>query len=117
MLFFFIYCSFASSYFTKTDVLLQISSEEINQNLLKWQIYQTLKKVKLLVLVWQATKPAELFGVAKSIVSIVMTAFEKEGKKPPHGSKTLEQSESCRTRTQIVMNVSQEYSTENYSRT
>ena len=28
--------------------------EEINQNLLKWQIYQTLKEVKLLVLVWQA---------------------------------------------------------------
>ena len=41
------------SYFTKI-VFLQISFEEIHQNSLKWRIYQTLKKVKLLVLIWQA---------------------------------------------------------------
>ena len=29
------------------------------------------------------TKPTELFGVARSTVSKVMTALEKEGKKPP----------------------------------
>ena len=37
---------------------------------------------------------AELFGVARSTVSKVMIAFEKEGKNP-HWSKTLEESESC----------------------
>ena len=43
---------------------------------------------------WIKTKiNAELFGVA-STVSEVMTAFEKEGK-PPHWSKTLEESEIC----------------------
>ena len=40
------------------------------------------------------TKTAELFGVVKSTVSKVMIAFDKEGK-PPHWSKTLEESESC----------------------
>ena len=61
-----------SSNFTKI-VFLQISSEEINQNSLKWQIYQTLKEVKLLVFFWagtSVTKAAQLFGVARSNDSI-----------------------------------------------
>ena len=40
--------------FSKTAVFLLIPSEEINKNSLKPQIYQTLKGVKLLVLVWLA---------------------------------------------------------------
>ena len=31
-----------------------MSSKEINENSLKWQLYQTFKEVKLLVPVWQA---------------------------------------------------------------
>ena len=42
------------------------------------------------------TKPAELFGVARSSVLKVTIAFEKKGKKQtPHWSKNLEESESC----------------------
>ena len=33
--------------------MILVSSEEINQNSLKSQIFQTFKEVKLLVLVWQ----------------------------------------------------------------
>ena len=39
---------------TKIIVFKQISSEEINQNSLRLQLFQTLKEVKLLVLIWQA---------------------------------------------------------------
>ena len=56
---------------------LQISSEEINQNSLKWQIYQTPKEIKMLAGA-SVTKTVELFGVARSTVSKVITAFEKE---------------------------------------
>ena len=42
------------SYQNSCFFFLQISSEEINQNSLKWQIYQTVKEIKLLVLLWQA---------------------------------------------------------------
>ena len=30
------------------------------------------------------TETTELFGVTRSTISEIMTAFEKEGKKPPH---------------------------------
>ena len=48
---------------------LQISSEEINQNSLKCQIYQTLKKGQIIgarMAGASVTKSAELFGVARS---------------------------------------------------
>ena len=38
--------------FNLNSCFLQISSEEIYKNSLKWQIYQTLKEVKLLLLLW-----------------------------------------------------------------
>ena len=58
-----------------------MSSEEINQNSLKLQIYQTLKEVKLAGA--SVAKTTELFGASRSTVSKVMPAFEKEGKTFP----------------------------------
>ena len=58
------------------------------------------------------TKTAELFGVTRSTVSKVLTAFEKEGK-PLHWSKTLKESESWQIGT---VGFFRRFSFENYSR-
>ena len=55
---------------------LQISPEEINQISLKWQMCQNLK-VSARMAGTSITKTAVLFGVARSTISKVMTAFEK----------------------------------------
>ena len=81
---FLIYYYYFPFNFTKiVFFFLHISSEEINKKSLKWQIYQTLKRgqtVGTCMAGVSVTKAAELFGVARSIVLKVMTAFEKEGK-------------------------------------
>ena len=68
----------------------------------------TLKEVKLSVVVWQVLEKqaAELFGVARSTVSEVKTAFEKEGKtsslKQNSGKKRKLSIRDRRTLTRIV---------------
>ena len=62
---------------------LQISLEEIHQNSLKWQIYQTLKRGQIVgarMAGASVTKTAELFGFTRSTISKVIKIFEKEGK-------------------------------------
>ena len=69
---------------------------------------QTLKEIKLLVLVWQALmkqKTLNFFCIAKNTVSKVMTAFEKEGKtsqKQNSGRKRKLSDKGRRTLTRIV---------------
>ena len=74
------------TYFTKVVVFLLISVEEIIQSSLKWQIYKTVKEVGARMAGVSVTKTAELFRIARSTVSKVMTAFEKKKKKEksPH---------------------------------
>ena len=54
------------------------------------------------------TKTAEIFGIKRSSVSEVMTAFEKEGKTFPlkrnPGRKRELSDRDCRTLTQIIRN-------------
>ena len=76
--------------------ILQISSKEIDKNLLKIADLSDHKRGKIVgarMAGTRVTKTAELFGVARSAVLKVMTAFEKEGKN--HRRQTLEESESC----------------------
>ena len=61
-------------------IFLQISSEEINQNSLKWQTFKRGQIVGAGMASASVTKNAELFGVARNTASKIMTAFEKEGK-------------------------------------
>ena len=64
----------------------QISSEEINQNSLKMADQSDFKRDQIVgarMAGARVTKTAELFGVGRSTVPKVITAFEKEGKTSP----------------------------------
>ena len=62
------------------------------------------------------TKTTELFYVASSAVSKVMTPFKKEGKISSRWSKTLEERWGPSDYYAVCLEGSQEYSSENYSR-